>query len=135
MKRWIAMALAGLALFSTQVSAEAGIRDEAVHFQKGSTQATLKGRIKGYETIDFHLGAKAGQTMEVVFKPSNLSAYFNVLPAGEEEALFVGSSSGNQFSGVLPKDGDYRVRVYLMRNAARRNESSSYSITFRISGG
>ena len=38
--------------------------------------------------------------------------------------MFVGSTSGNRFSGVLPTDGDYAIRVYLMRNAARRNESA-----------
>ena len=36
--------------------------------------------------------------------------------------MFVGSISGNQFEGRLPASGDYKVRVYLMRSAARRDE-------------
>ena len=43
-----------------------------------------------------------------------------------EEALFVGSVSGERFEASLPSAGEYRIRVYLMRNAARRNATASY---------
>jgi hypothetical protein len=35
---------------------------------------------------------------------------------------------------MLPADGDYKVRVYLMRNAARRNEASDYTLTISVTG-
>jgi hypothetical protein len=35
---------------------------------------------------------------------------------------------------VLPMDGDYTIRVYLMRAAARRNESSSYALNISLEG-
>jgi len=35
---------------------------------------------------------------------------------------------------MLPADGDYKVRVYLMRNAARRNEVSNYELTVTVTG-
>jgi len=35
---------------------------------------------------------------------------------------------------MLPADGDYRVRVYLVRAAARRNESSAYTLTIGVAG-
>jgi hypothetical protein len=35
---------------------------------------------------------------------------------------------------MLPTDGDYTVRVYLMRNAARRNEASEYTLTISVTG-
>jgi hypothetical protein len=81
------------------------------------------------------LGAKAGQNMSVALKTNNLSNYFNVLPPASEEALFIGSTSGNEWSGTLPADGEYTVRVYLMRNAARRNAKANYTLTVGISGG
>ena len=31
------------------------------------------------------------------FKPSNPSAYFNVMAPGKDEAVFIGSTSGNEF--------------------------------------
>jgi len=106
-----------------------------VQFAKGESAATLKDKIKGDESVDYRLGATAGQTMTVTLKPSNRSTYFNVMAPGEDSAIFIGSTEGNNFSGRLPKSGDYVVRVYLMRNAARRNEASSYSIEFKITAG
>jgi hypothetical protein len=130
-KVWV-IAAACLGLAGTPVWAADGIRETAVQFAKGKSSATLKDKIKGDESVDYRLGATAGQTMTVTLKPSNRSTYFNVMAPGEDSAIFIGSSEGNKFSGKLPKSGDYVVRVYLMRNAARRNETSSYSIEFKI---
>ena len=105
-----------------------------MHFKPGASSVTVTRTIKGDETIDYILGAKAGQTMTVTLKSSNRSNYFNVLPPGSEEAIFIGSSEGNNFKGPLPKSGDYSVRVYLMRNAARRNETANLTLTFSITG-
>lgn len=79
--------------------------------------------------------AGAGQTLNVGMKTDNASSYFNIIaPGSGDVAMFVGSTSGNQFSSVLPTDGDYSIRVYLMRNAARRNESASYTLTVGVIG-
>jgi hypothetical protein len=72
--------------------------------------------------------------MVVHFKPSNPSAYFNVMPPGSDEAIFIGSTSGNEFTTDLEASGVYRIRVYLMRSAARRNESVSYTLDVAVSG-
>jgi hypothetical protein len=73
--------------------------------------------------------------MTVTLKGSNASNYFNVLPPGSSgDAIFIGSSEGNEFKGELPADGEYRIRVFLMRNAARRNEVSNYTLKVGITG-
>jgi hypothetical protein len=129
------LAVAALAaLAATAHAATTGIREVPVQFQKGETGATLKGKLKGYETVDYTLRAKAGQSMVVIMKTTNASAYFNVLPPGSETALFVGSTSGERFEGTLSADGVYRIRVYLMRSAARRNEKASYTLDVGVSG-
>lgn len=111
------------------------IEFRAVHFAKGASAATVKGSLKGYKIVDYRLRAKAGQTMNVTLKTSNASNYFNVLPPGSSDvAIFVGSSGGNEWSGPLPEDGEYAIRVYLMRNAARRNETANYTLTVGITG-
>jgi hypothetical protein len=104
-----------------------------VQFAAGKSSATVKGSLSGYKTIDYRLGAKAGQTMTVSLKTTNAANYFNLIAPGETDvALFIGSSSGNHFRGSLPADGDYTVRVYLMRSAARRNEKANYTLTVGI---
>ena len=107
-----------------------------VQFPKGGSGVTLTGTIKGSQTIDYTLRAQAGQVMAVSFKPSNASAYFNVMaPGSTGEAIFIGSTSGNEYSGDLAASGEYTIRVYLMRNAARRNETANYQLDVRVTGG
>jgi hypothetical protein len=111
------------------------IESRAVHFAKGASAAALKGSLKGDQIIDYKLRAKAGQTMSVTLKTSNLSNYFNVLPPGSKDvAMFVGSTSGNEWTGALAADGAYTIRVYFMRSAARRNETADYTLTVGITG-
>jgi hypothetical protein len=112
-----------------------GIKSQPVQFSKGTSSATIKGSLKGDQTIDYTLRAKAGQTMSVTLATKHGANYFNVLPPGSKgEAIFVGSSGGNEWTGALPADGEYKVRVYLMRSAARRGETANYTLTVGVTG-
>ncbi len=91
--------------------------------------------MRGNNSVEYRLGARAGQTMTVTFRARNPSANFNVNAPGSDTALFVGSVSGSDFTGTLPADGIYVVQVYLVRAAARRNESADYTIDFSIGSG
>ncbi len=113
----------------------AASQSQAVQFAKGASSATINGVVKGYDTMDYRLRANAGQTMSASMKASHEAAYFNVLPPGSKDvAIHIGSTSGNQFTGTLPSDGDYKVRLYLMRSAARRNEKADYTLSVSITG-
>lgn len=109
-------------------------RIERVEFAKGATSTVIKGQIKGDGFVDYVLSVGAGQSLSVTLEPSNLSNYFNIDPPGTDGAMFIGNISGNTFKGVLPTDGEYGIRVYLMRNAARRNESSNYTLSIAVTG-
>ena len=109
------------------------IRTERIHFQRGEIGATIKGRIKGYHSVDYKLRARAGQFMNVGLRSDNSSNYFNVMAPGETDvAFFIGSTEGNEFEGDLSESGDYAIRVYLMRNAARRGETANYTLEVAI---
>jgi hypothetical protein len=123
-----------LALASASV-ADDGIREQRVEFPAGASEATVKGQIRGRQTVDYVLGAKAGQQMTVELHTDHPQNYFNVLPPRGEEAIFIGSTSGSRFEGRLPDSGDYRVRVYLMRAAARRDEQGHYRLSVHIGAG
>lgn len=127
MKAIVFSLLACILLTSTVSLANIDIRQTPIQFDKGKTEATISGEIKGYEIADYQLRAQAGQLMAVDFNSSNLAAYFNVLPPDSEVALFVGSINGSHYEGRLPQNGVYTVRVYMMRSAARRKETASYS--------
>jgi hypothetical protein len=124
------VALAGMA----PAYAADAIRKENVRFAKGASEATIKGRLQGDQSVDYRVHAGAGQTLVVALKGSNAQNYFNVLPPGSADvAMFVGQDGGG-YKGILPTDGDYTVRVYLMRPAARRNASSNYTLTVAVTG-
>jgi hypothetical protein len=134
--RPLALGLSLCLTFVLTAQAADGIREERVQFKPGTSQTTLKGHLRGDGDVDYLLGAKAGQRMTVELHTDNPQNYFNILPPGSDDAaIFVGSSSGNRFDGILPDSGDYRVRVYLMRAAARRDEQSHYSLSIHIGGG
>ena len=109
-------------------------RTETVKFKSGASSTTVKGGVKGYDLVEYNLVARAGQTMSVALKPSNLACYFNVVAPGGKSAMYIGSIHGNEFTGTLPANGDYRVEVYLMRSAARRKETCRYTMSIKISG-
>ncbi|HRH76234.1 MAG TPA: hypothetical protein PK129_02715 [Cellvibrionaceae bacterium] len=124
-----------LLLMTTYLAHADGVETREVQFANGKSSAIIKSMIKGDQTIDYTLRARAGQTMSVTLATRNGSNYFNVLPPGSnDEALFVGSSDGNKWTAALPADGEYKLRVYLMRNAARRNEVANYTLTVDITG-
>jgi len=136
MKKYLILGLLNVFVIVLALDGQASenIRKQPVHFKKGASQDSIQGHIKGRETIDYILRAQAGQTMTVNLETSNPSAYFNVLPPGSQEAIFTGSVGGSHFEGKLPKDGDYSIRVYLVRAAARRNETAKYTLTVKITG-
>jgi len=115
-------------------AAEASIRQERVQFARGAASAVVKGRIKGDADVDYLVRAGAGQTISVSLKRSNQMNYFNVLPPGSKDVAMYAAQTGEDFTAVLPADGDYTIRVYLVRAAARRNESSDYTLTVGVTG-
>ncbi len=123
--------------------AQADIRTEEVRFPAGASGTTIKGSIKGRDSVSYVLGAKAGQTMSVALDSANTSIYFNVYAPGKgpgDEALAVSEITGpmvpemNRFEGVLPADGKYIISVYLYRNAARAGQKADYSLSIAIGG-
>jgi hypothetical protein len=103
-------------------------RTEDIRFDRGASSATRRGALKGYETMTYLLDVRAGQAINVSLQTSNRSGYFNVTAPRADQALFNGSISGNRYRGRAATSGRYKIEVYLMRNAARRNEAMRYTI-------
>lgn len=111
------------------------IPTKRVQFERGATSAVVEGTIRGRETIDYLVRAGKGQVMNASLATKHGATYFNILAPGENEvAMFVGSVGENQYEGTLPAAGDYKLRVYMMRSAARRNEVAKYRLEIIVSG-
>ena len=104
-----------------------------VQFAKGTSSATVKGKLSGDQYMDYQVNAQAGQAMTVTLVNPDGRAFFNVLPPGSNgEAVFIGSSEGNSFKGPVPGNGATTVRVYQMRASGRRGEVANYSLTIGV---
>ena len=130
MKKLFVCLLAGALLTGTAITTEAA---KQIAFGKGKSSASVSGKVQGSDAVDYVLRASAGQTMTVDFKASKTTAYFNVLaPGSTGEAMFNGSSEGQHFKAVLPSDGDYTIRVYLMGGAKDGNKLVAYTLKVGI---
>jgi hypothetical protein len=119
------MTLPGLA------AAQTPHRQQRVAFKDG--QAAISGRIKGYESVDYVFPAGAGESLSISLSSSRPGGFFNLLAPGETDtAFFNGSINGDRYAGAVPTSGDYRARVYMMRNEARRGATTRYRLSIAL---
>jgi hypothetical protein len=117
-------------VFAVPAGAHDGIKRKTLEMKGGA--AHVSGSISGDETIDYEFNSPGAQVVGISLKTSHKMAYCNLLPADSEDAIFIGSISGTKFLGELPAAGTYRIRVYLMRAAARRNETATYTLSVSL---
>jgi len=109
-----------------------------IQFEPGASSAEISGTIIGDEYIDYVLGARGGQTMVVSLAVTgtngNGSAFFNILPAGQDYGgPYTGSTDDdNRAEVTVPSDGDWAIRVYLMGNDRDAGKTVGYSINVFI---
>ncbi len=116
----------------TAVAQERNVR---VEFGRGQSSTVIRGTVRGYEGANYRVNVRGGQRLAVTMDSSNGSNYFNILGPGGGDALFNGSISGDFADIIVPDSGDYVVQVYLMRNAARRNEQARFTLRIEVTGG
>lgn len=108
------------------------VRRETVQFAPGTSGATLTSKVRGYNSVQYSLSVRAGQKMSVQLDSGNPSLYFNITAPGASAALYNSSMDGNGTSVTIPSSGKYVIDVYLMRNAARRDETADYTLTLYV---
>jgi hypothetical protein len=98
-------------------------KPERVKFLKGTSSATVKGSILGYDYKDYLVKAGADQTLSLALKSNNTYNYFVVFSPEEGADNLVNEST--EWTGKLPMTGDYKIRVFLMRAGARRKGAAA----------
>lgn len=120
-----------IALFPAIVSGQ--ITTRKLTFKTGTTSTAIKGSIKGRQIIDYALSSKKGDVLSVKLTTGNTAAYFNILPPGSKDvAIFIGQNGGDHFDEALTANGVYKIRVYLIPSAARRNESAAFTLNISV---
>lgn len=110
-------------------------RTQSIAVDRETGKTVVESSLTGYEVIDYRVAAMAGQSLSVALETDSGANYFNIIPPdSENEAIFVGSTSGNHFAAELDLDGDWTIRVYQMRAAARRGATATFTLSVGVSG-
>ena len=102
----------------------------SVRFARGTSSTTVRGAVSGYKYVDYRLGARGGQTMSVRITTASPYASFVVFDGQMQNVE--GATEQTDWSGELPSEGTYTIRVLLPRSAARRGTSATYSLRISI---
>ena len=122
-----------LALCVSQAAWASDLVTYPIQFIHGTQKATVEGRIVGQNDVDYTVRARAGQMAKISLSGQNAGLAFNLMAPGETNVAFYnGAVSGNRFEGALPKDGVYRIRVYLTKGAVSNNEVARYRLDVKI---
>ncbi len=101
-----------------------------------SSEVVLKnsGTLVGYNSVDYKVNIKSGQKIRVDLKSLNRFVYFNVNPPNSDISIFVGNNMANpnRYESRLFEAGEYIVRVYFMRNEARREHIAKFDLDIKI---
>lgn len=130
--------LSAIAVFAASLASADDITVD-IRFSLGTSETTLANTVTGRDAVLYRVGAEAGQSMRVRLNSDNAATYFNLYQPGRgpgDEALAKGEFTApvNDWAGTLPLSGDYTIAVFLYRAAARRGETSDFSLSVAIGG-
>lgn len=100
-----------------------------IEFRRGTTSTTISGKVRGTEESEYVLAAKKGQklTIKLTSVPRR-SSVFDV-KAPENADLGLEYDANYDYSGTLPKTGDYFITVVRPTTSPG---SSSYKLTVAV---
>ena len=103
-----------------------------VRFPAGATEASYTDSFSGYAYVDYNFDARANQNLTAEITRSDgdraiMSVMRNGNPIESDASMVQG------WTGILPENGRYTIRVGQMRNDARKGtEAVKFSLTIRI---
>jgi len=115
---------------SKENSADNKIKTIPLKFEANEIFKIVEDSIHGYEIHDYIFELSQGLNIQLSLKPLSGKPYFNLMEPNEEFMAIYNSSidDDNQYAGITKKSGTYKVRVYLMRSAARRDELGKFRL-------
>jgi hypothetical protein len=114
------------------VATDAGSAPERIVLRGGTSEATVRGTVSGYEDKDYRLVARAHQVLSVRLRSSNMYTVFRIVsdkPEADRKPLAAEVAS---FTGELSESGEYAIRVFMMRTGARKKNAVA-DFTLKVS--
>jgi hypothetical protein len=107
---------------------------ERIRFAPGNRSGSVSGSVSNYDVASYLFKAKAGQTASIKLTSANRFLYFSLEDPSTSNPLEADPKPDTvtDWKGTLPKDGDYEIKVYLMRAEARRGKTASFTLTLSL---
>jgi hypothetical protein len=121
----LALSTGGVALAQGGGKAE----PNRIEFRRGTTSTTINGAVRGDEQAEYVLSAKKGQRL--IIKLASVPAKSSVfqLLGEDNDTLGLEYDANFDYSGVLPKTGDYFITV---KRPTEAKGTSRYRLTVTI---
>ncbi|WP_160153238.1 hypothetical protein [Microbulbifer sp. ALW1] len=94
--------------------------------------ARISDTIQGHHAIEYLIDARTGQSLELDLRSNNVQASYHITAPAAPRALHKGHGLHARYSVTLPRDGTYKVLVYLMESAAEKGESANFLLKIRL---
>ena len=100
-----------------------------IEFKRGTTSATINGVVRGDEEAEYVLAARQGQKLTIKLTSTPVkSSVFQIL-GPDNDTLGLEYDANFDYSGVLPKTGDYFITV---KRPTQAKGTSRYTMTVTI---
>lgn len=98
----------------------------------GSTAQRFDDTINEFEIVSYMVSLRQGQSVQISLASSNASNCFDIHAPNASKPVYVGSESGNEHVFRAPAAGEYQIKVFLLRFAARDGQSAQYTLELKL---
>lgn len=131
MRRSFLMALICAVVAPAAFPQEAG-SPVRVTFHDDLTVRSFEDALDGFNEISYVVALREGQSLQVSLASNNISNCFDIYAPGATKPFYVGGDSGSTHRMLARTAGDYTVKVFLLRLAARDNQSAQYTLELKL---
>jgi hypothetical protein len=100
-----------------------------IEFKRGTTSTIVSGTVRGDEEAEYVLAAKKGQRLIIKLTSVPVKSSVFQLLGGDNDTLGLQYDANYDYSGVLPKTGDYFITV---TRPGQSKGTSRYKLTVSI---
>jgi hypothetical protein len=119
---WIAATIAAPAL-----PQDAEVR-VPVTFTAGAMQRSFEGAISDFEVMTYVVALRQGESLRIQLASNNASNCFDIHGPESAKPIYLGAESGSTHVHKVQKSGEYLVKVFLLRLAARDGQTAQYAL-------
>lgn len=100
-----------------------------IEFKRGTTSTTINGVVRGDEEAEYTLTARQGQRLTIKLTSTPVKSSVFQLLGPDNDTLGLEFDANFDYSGVLPKTGDYFISV---KRPTEAKGTSRYKMTITV---